>query len=151
LATPGPPASDCLDVDVGLGGGPIELRVPPTLGRGFDIVIEGVLALDGVPVLGVEAFDVAADSCLVGDLVGDYKPIRKILCEIVQRTRSMLDGRDVLPAGLGLAAFILIRFPDPGSGTELILRPRAGPPTLLGLVGFFRAAYPFRGFAAGGG
>jgi hypothetical protein len=43
------------------------------LARGFDIVMEGVLVLDGVPVLGVEAFDVAADSCLVGDLVGDCK------------------------------------------------------------------------------
>jgi hypothetical protein len=73
LATPGPPANDCLDVDEGLGGGPIEVRVPPMLARGFDIVMEGVLVLDGVPVLGVEAFDVAEDSCLVGDLVGDCK------------------------------------------------------------------------------
>jgi hypothetical protein len=63
----------------------------------------------------------------------------------------MLDGRDVLPAGLGLAAFMLIRFPAPGSGTELVLRPKAEPPTLLGPVVFFTAADPFGGFAAGGG
>jgi hypothetical protein len=37
------------------------------------VVIDGVLAIDGVPVLGVETFDEAADAnCFVGDFVGDY-------------------------------------------------------------------------------
>jgi len=73
--TPAPPASDGLGVlAAGMGGGGIDVRFPPTPGRvGFDIVMEGFLALDGVPVLGVEAFDGVADSCFVGDFVGDYK------------------------------------------------------------------------------
>jgi len=72
--TLGPPASDCLPVrDAGMAGGPIEVLVPPTLGLGFDKVTEGVLALEGVPVRGVEAFEFVADSCFVGDLVGDYQ------------------------------------------------------------------------------
>lgn len=58
--------------DAGFAGGPIDVRVPPTLGLGFDFVMEGFLvAFDGVPVLGVEAPDVAADNCFVGDFVGD--------------------------------------------------------------------------------
>ena len=72
--TLGPPASDGLDVRpaAGGGGGPIEV-LPPTLGLGFDSVTEGFLAFDGVPVRGVEAFDVAAESCFVGDFVGDLE------------------------------------------------------------------------------
>jgi hypothetical protein len=35
-----------------------------------DDVVRG---FDGVPVRGVGAFDEAADSCLVGDFVGDCK------------------------------------------------------------------------------
>jgi len=73
LPTPVPPASEGLDVrDAGTAGGPIEVRLPPTLGRGFVIVMDGGLAFDGVPVLGVDVLDVAADSCFVGDFVGDY-------------------------------------------------------------------------------
>ena len=75
--TLGPPASEGLDVRAaaGGGGGPIEVLLPPTLSLGFDNVTEGFLAFEGVPVRGVEAFDVAAESCFVGDLVGDCNVI----------------------------------------------------------------------------
>jgi len=77
FATPRPPAKEGREVlDGGTAGGPIDVLVPPILGRGLDIVIEGGLVggrvEDGVPPRGVEAVDVAADSCFVGDLVGDY-------------------------------------------------------------------------------
>lgn len=69
---PNPPAKDCL-FPAGPGGGPIEVRVPPVLGRtGFDIVTDGALVFEGVPVRGVDVDDVAPESCFVGDLVGDY-------------------------------------------------------------------------------
>ena len=68
------PDIDCLDVrEAGTGGGPIEVRLPLTLGRGFAVVIDATRPLDGVPVLGVDVADVAPDaSCFVGDLVGDF-------------------------------------------------------------------------------
>lgn len=70
--TPNPPDSDGRGPRfVGGGGGPIEVRVPARLGRGFDSVTEGVRAFEGVPVRGVEVVLVAAESCFVGDLVGD--------------------------------------------------------------------------------
>lgn len=62
----------------------------------------------------------------------------------------MLEGRDALGAGLGLAAFALILFAAPESGTMLVLLPRFGP-MLLGLPGILRAAEPFGGFAGGCG
>ena len=62
-------------------------------------------------------------------------------------TLSMLEGRDPLAAGLGLAAFMLIRFPAAGSGALLVLFPNPDPVTLLGLAAFLTPA----GFAAGGG
>lgn len=78
FATPSPPARDCLEVfEAGTAGGPIDVLVPPILGRGgLDIVIEGGLVdvgrlVDGVVPQGVEAVEVAAESCFVGDLVGD--------------------------------------------------------------------------------
>lgn len=74
FATPIPPVRVGLAVDdAGFAGGPIDVRVPPTLGRGLDIVMEGFLAFDGVPVLGVDAADVPAESCFVGDFVGDWE------------------------------------------------------------------------------
>lgn len=77
LPTLGPPASDGLDIRAaGAGGGPIEVLLPPTLGLGFDNVTEGFLVFEGVPVRGVEAFDVTADNCFVGDFVGDYNLVR---------------------------------------------------------------------------
>lgn len=70
--TPGPPERDCLDVlAAGIAGGPIDVRFPPTLGRDFALVAAGAREFEGVPVLGVATVDVAADNCLVGDLVGD--------------------------------------------------------------------------------
>lgn len=52
----------------------MEVRVPPTAGlAGLDIVIDGGRALEGVPVLGVEVLEGVADSCLVGDFVGDFQ------------------------------------------------------------------------------
>jgi hypothetical protein len=72
LVGPEPPVSDGLvKPAVGLGGGPIDVLLPPALGRGFDIDIEGFRTFEGVPVLGVDEVDVAADNCLVGDFVGD--------------------------------------------------------------------------------
>ena len=77
MPTLGPPASDGLDVRAaGVGGGPIEVLFPPTLGLGFENVTEGFFVFEGVPVRGVEAFDVAADNCFVGDFVGDCRLIR---------------------------------------------------------------------------
>ncbi len=60
------------EVAAGLGGGPIDVLFAPVLGLGFVIDIDGVLPFAGVPVLGVELADVAADNCFVGDFVGDY-------------------------------------------------------------------------------
>lgn len=74
---PGPvvPDMDCLDVlEVGTGGGPIEVRLPPMLGRGFEVVTDDTRPFDGVPVLGVDAAEVPADpNCFVGDFVGDFE------------------------------------------------------------------------------
>jgi hypothetical protein len=66
---------DCLDVlEAGIGGGPIEVRLPPTLGRGFEVVTDDTRPFEGVPVLGVDAAEVPADpSCFVGDFVGDFE------------------------------------------------------------------------------
>ncbi len=68
-------------------------------------------------------------------------------------TRTMLDGLDVgldpLGTGLGLAAFILILFPTPESGTKLGLLPGPGATILLGLLPF--RAVPFSGLDAGTG
>jgi hypothetical protein len=36
------------------------------------MVIDGGLVFEGVPPLGVDVVDVVADSCFVGDFVGDY-------------------------------------------------------------------------------
>jgi hypothetical protein len=126
---PVPPAKLGLDVrDAGIAGGPIDVLLVDT-GRGLGGGgIDAFREFEGVPVLGVEAVEVAAESCFVGDFVGD---------------RSILDG--LLPAGLGLAAFMLIRFPAPGSGTVLILLPRVGPATLLGLLCLFGIGTPFEG------
>lgn len=69
LPTPVPPANDCLRDVAGAGGGPIDVRVPPALGRDALVTVtDGALELEGVPVRGVDV----AESCFVGDLVGDY-------------------------------------------------------------------------------
>ena len=60
-------------------------------------------------------------------------------CDV--HTRIKLDGRDLV-MGLGLAAFILILFPAPVSGTMLVLLASPGPVVLLGRVGLLVAA-PF--------
>ncbi len=71
------PAIAGLVCEAGLAGGPIDVRLPPpTLGLGL-AVMDGFRALEGVLVLGVEAVDVAADSCFVGDLVGDCRFVRE--------------------------------------------------------------------------
>jgi hypothetical protein len=62
----------------------------------------------------------------------------------------MLEGRDPLAAGLGLAAFMLILFPAAASATPLILLVIPGPVTLLGRAAFLAPVGPF-GFAVGGG
>lgn len=50
----------------------MDVRVPPMLCRGRDMVIDGGLVFEGVPPLGVDVVDVVAFSCFVGDFVGDY-------------------------------------------------------------------------------
>jgi hypothetical protein len=121
----------------------MDVRIPPALGLVcLDIVIDSVRALEGVPVLGVEVLDGAADSCFVGDFVGDFHKISidNALHFSIGLTRSMLDDRDPLVAGLGLPALILIRLPPLGSCTALILRPSPELTTLLGLAGFLMGA-----------
>jgi hypothetical protein len=72
---PAVPANDCLDVlDAGISGGPMEVRLPLILRRGFEVGTDGRRPFEGVLVLGEEVPDVAADAnCFVGDLVGDYR------------------------------------------------------------------------------
>jgi hypothetical protein len=84
--TPRPPTRDFRGArDAGKAGGPIEIRFPPTLGLGLDMVIDGGLAFEGVPVLGVEVLDVFVDNCFVGDFVGDYLVrIKLTLFETIQ-------------------------------------------------------------------
>jgi hypothetical protein len=75
--TPKPPAKEVLGWRApGRGGGPIDVRLAPTIGlTGLDNVTEGVRALEGVPVLGVEVVEGVADCCFVGDFVGDYQKL----------------------------------------------------------------------------
>jgi hypothetical protein len=61
-------------------------------------------------------------------------------------TRTILDGRDVLLTGLGLAAFMLILLLAPTSGTELNFRPSPELTILLGLVPFFIDPGPLASF-----
>lgn len=70
---PGAPAKDGLDIfDAGIGGGPIEVRLPLTLGRGFEVDVVETRPFKGVLVLDVDVPEVTADaSCFVGDLAGD--------------------------------------------------------------------------------
>ena len=63
---------DSLTRDPGAAGGPIEVRAPPTLGRGLVVVIEGGFVFEGVPVRDVVAEVPADESCFVGDFVGDF-------------------------------------------------------------------------------
>jgi hypothetical protein len=115
------------------------VRLPLTLGRGLAVAVDGTRPFEGVLVLGVDAPEVAADaSCFVGDLVGDLghgQYIESNNC--LGHTRRMLEGLevglDVLVAGLGLAAFMLIRVPAPASGTVLNLLPGPGKIALDGL------------------
>lgn len=55
----------------GIPGGPIDVRVAPTDGRGALTPAEGTRAFDGVAVRELEALDDAVANCFVGDLVGD--------------------------------------------------------------------------------
>ena len=66
---------DCLVVfEAGAAGGPIDIRIPLMLCRGFGVDVLEFLVMEGVPVrTGVVAPDDAADSCFVGDLVGDCR------------------------------------------------------------------------------
>lgn len=80
--TPKPPANEGLVWRApGRGGGPIEVRLPPSVGlTGFDNVTEGVRAFEGVPVRGVAVVDVFADNCFVGDFVGDCQNKHCTIC-----------------------------------------------------------------------
>jgi hypothetical protein len=71
----------------------------------------------------------------------------------LRHTRSRLEGLelglDILAAGLGLAAFMLIRFPAPASGTELNLFPGAGSTALEGLPTLLAVPLSVAGTGAG--
>lgn len=67
----------------------------------------------------------------------------RLTCIILKKlTLSMLEGLDVLAAGLGLAAFMLILLLAPGSGIELNRFAWPGA-ILVGLAGRFAAPLPF--------
>lgn len=116
----------CLVRAVG-GGGPIDVRGPPTDGRDF-APTEGARAFDGVPVRDTVVLE-AALNCFVGDFVGDL---------------AMLVGRDTLGTGLGLGALRLFLLPKPASPAALEALPEVGA-KLLGLAAGFRAG----GFGVG--
>lgn len=92
----------------GGGGGPIEVRDPPTDGRDLDPA-DGTRGFEGVPVRDTAALEEALN-CLVGDFVGDL---------------AMLVGLATLGTGLGLGAFRLFLLPSPGSPALDVL-PAAG-------------------------
>lgn len=104
--------------------------------------------MDGVVVLGVDAPELAPElSCFVGDLVGDYKTLVSGMAKEKDKGRqtlSMLPGRASLAAGLGLDAFMLIRFPAAGSLTLPTLLA-AGATTLDGLLVLFGTGAAFGG------
>lgn len=108
--------------------------------------------MDGVVVLGVDAPDVAPEaSCFVGDLVGDYNTLVSGMIkenDKNQQTLSILLGLPNLAAGLGLDAFMLIRFPAAGSLTLPTLLA-GGTTTLDGLLVLFGTGAAFGG--GGGG
>lgn len=116
----------CLVRAVG-GGGPMDVRGPPTDGRDF-APTEGARAFDGVPVRDTVVLE-AALNCFVGDFVGDL---------------AMLVGRDTLGTGLGLGALRLFLLPRPESPAALEALPEVGA-KLLGLAAGFRAV----GFGVG--
>jgi hypothetical protein len=99
----------CLVVRARGGGGPIDVRPPPTEARGF-APTDGARAPDGVPVRETEVLE-APLSCFVGDFVGDL---------------ARLVGRAALGTGLGLGAFRLFLLPKPTSPAALDALPEAG-------------------------
>lgn len=151
---PGAADIDCLDVlEVGIGGGPIDVRFPgpAKLCLGFTDPGVGLEPMDGVVVRGVDAPDGAPeDSCFVGDFVGDYSILVSGMANKKnkdQQTLSMLPGRPNLAAGLGLDAFMLILLPAAGSLTLPTLLA-GGATTLDGLLVLFGTGAAFGG---GGG
>jgi hypothetical protein len=74
------PAKDCRVVLVtaffGAGGGAIDGR-PVVLSRDFALESEVLVVVAGVPVRGVEVAELAEDTALVGDLVGDCSVVSK--------------------------------------------------------------------------
>jgi hypothetical protein len=90
------------------GGGPIDVRAPPTEARGF-APTEGARVPEGVPVRETEVLE-APLSCFVGDFVGDL---------------ARLVGRATLGTGLGLGAFKLFLLPKPVSPPALDALPEA--------------------------
>lgn len=112
---------------VGIGGGPMDVRVLDAPGRVVFVPAAEVRVFDGVVVRDGAPLEVADPSCFVGDLVGDLSIPE--------------DGRDPLGPGLGLGAFRLILLVNPES---VAARPVPGL-KLLGRLGL-RAA----GFAVAG-
>jgi hypothetical protein len=99
----------CLVVRAIGGGGPIDVRPPPTEARGF-APTDGARAPEGVPVREIVVLEVPL-SCFVGDFVGDL---------------VRLVGRAALGTGLGLGAFRLFLLPKPASPAALDALPEAG-------------------------
>jgi hypothetical protein len=107
------------------GGGPIDVRPPPTEGRGF-APTDGARAPEGVPVRDTDVLEVPL-SCFVGDFVGDLTNISIQLNKYTaEPTLARLVGRVALGTGLGLGALRLFLLPRPASPAALDALPEAG-------------------------
>jgi hypothetical protein len=115
----------CLVVRAIGGGGPIDVRPPPTEARGF-APTDGARAPEGVPVREIVVLEVPL-SCFVGDFVGDLSSVSFQLSKYTaEPTLVRLVGRAALGTGLGLGAFRLFLLPKPASPAALDALPEAG-------------------------
>ena len=106
------------------GGGPIDVRAPPTEARGF-APTEGARVPEGVPVRETEVLE-APLNCFVGDFVGDLTNVSiQPHNYTATPTLARLVGRATLGTGLGLGAFRLFLLPKPVSPPALDALPEA--------------------------
>lgn len=133
LATPRPipPLIDCLEAGLaffGAGGGAIEV-LPVVLSLDFVLESDVLAVVAGVPVLGVEAAELAEDTALVGDLVGDCDYVSTQLGCVVHRP-TLTDGLDPTvgdPVDIMLCLFLAASAPMPAAeGRGLIAPPLTG-------------------------
>lgn len=125
--------------DVREGGGGMGVRGPFVgWSIGFLVVPDGVFVLVELPDEAVEP------SCLVGDLLGDYRssatfPHKTGTNRQIRGPTASLDTPAGLAAGVGLPALILLLFPAVGSSMLCLF----SAPTLLILDGLDFVAAPF--------